>query len=1094
MTSHRLVVVVGLAVAVGFAHSAAAEAPDKRVWQNDLEAACRTARNGKGNVLVRVGAEWCGWCEKLNDEIEQAEVQKELGNFTLVYLDADKDTEPVRRLGIGPIPALRVLTPDGKVIAMHDGYLPAAELIDWLNQASGGEGDQTPEILTSTEPLDDKGVSRLFNELGRREARRREAAIRRLQSQSEAASNVVDLLRSKKLAVRLSAVELLRGWRAPIEGIDPWRAETLDETRLAALGEWAEKAAAPAEDEPLTAEELSAAQREIDKLLAGDEVEAEAIAARLARYGRRLLDEVYARLKQAAGDRERERLTWLRYRLVATDALALGWPGGLARLAANDPAVRHQAAQELAARATAADEPLLLETFGDPDPLVRELSLKALSTAGGERVSKSLLRLLDDPEPNVRAAVLKQLAQSPSPSMVSPVSKYIEAEADADLVVHAVRLLRVTGGKAAVDSLMKLLTHASWRVRAEAAEALGECVSSHQRQVAESLKADVYVALIDSLDDEDGFVVSRAMLGLRHADVPAMIEPLATAAEKRPELAKTAAEAMIGGQHTRATAIRRLWDWTAHANEDLRAAGLVGLSGATADGLGEAFEKALTDASVKVRLAAAEQLFKTWEHTRPYSEEIIVTAGAAQVDDDPFAEPPAEPPAEVEGSPAVEGPPAKGDEAASEEEQPKAKPPKRGRNRPDPWEPWLAEFRNGEGRPRWTAPLAAPLQKMLADGEPAERLAAALALVPLGHESEALPVLRDLVAADRQRLAAAARVLPWLPWDKRLAWYQELRKQAQEAEAEIQLAHQFTLLRDLRADEPLWQVVGGEQVTAAVAQELLDDLKRVYRIGQPHYGNGSPPAPQLDEEKARHFALEGTSWQRLVAMSLLLATDTETAAELAQQVYDDAAQNEETRQDALQFFLLAQKAGQSRKTALDALRKGSAGARRTALAYLARGNDPLKSFRDGAFHVESDDNVAMFGEVESEQSVAPEVPEGLAADDVRPFLTDADPALAAFAGYLLTQLGEAEGLEPLLKQWRTQGAESNVWTPLVYHAVAALDDSRHVKLLVEIYEGIDHNAVDVRDFYWAIRSMSGPEILQLRKRIRDEVGMDQLRR
>ncbi|HEV3342157.1 MAG TPA: HEAT repeat domain-containing protein, partial [Pirellulales bacterium] len=585
MNSPCFATLVALALAVGFARPAAAETPAKHVWQNDLEAACRTARNGKGSVLVRVGAEWCGWCEKLNDEIEQADVQQKLGNFTLVYLDADKNTEAVRRLGIGPIPALRVLSPDGQVVAMHDGYLRAAELIDWLDQASGGEGDQTPAILTSSEPLDDKAVSRLLAELGRREARRREAAIRRLQSQSDAAIEVVDLLRSKKLAVRLSALELLRSWRAPIEGIDPWRAETVDEARLTTLGEWAEKAAAPAEDEPLTADELSEAQREIDKLLVADEGEAEAIAARLARHGRALLEEVYARLKQTPGDRERERLTWLRYRLVATDALALGWPGGLARLAANDPAVRHQAAQELAARATAADEPLLLETFGDPDPLVRELSLKALSTAGGERVSKSLLRLLDDPEPNVRAAVLKQLAQSPSASMVSPVSKYIEGEADADLVVHAVRLLRATGGKAAVDSLMKLLKHASWRVRAEAAEALGECVSSHQQQVSGNLKADVYVALTDSLDDEDGFVVSRGMLGLRHADVPAMIEPLAAAAEKRPELAKTAAEAMIGGQHTRALAVRRLWDWTAHANDDLRAAGLIGLCGANANDL-----------------------------------------------------------------------------------------------------------------------------------------------------------------------------------------------------------------------------------------------------------------------------------------------------------------------------------------------------------------------------------------------------------------------------------------------------------------------------------------------------------------------------
>ena len=136
-----------------------------------------------------------------------------------------------------------------------------------------------------------------------------------------------------------------------------------------------------------------------------------------------------------------------------------------------------QAAQELAARAAAAEEPLLLELFGDADPLVREASLKALHAPGGERVSEALIRLLDDPEPNVRAAVLKQLAESPAASIVSTVAKYAAGEQDADLLVHAVRLLRATGGKATADSLMKLLEHASWRVRAEAAEALGLQVS-----------------------------------------------------------------------------------------------------------------------------------------------------------------------------------------------------------------------------------------------------------------------------------------------------------------------------------------------------------------------------------------------------------------------------------------------------------------------------------------------------------------------------------------------------------------------------------------------------------------------------------------
>jgi hypothetical protein len=88
-------------------------------------------------------------------------------------------------------------------------------------------------------------------------------------------------------------------------------------------------------------------------------------------------------------------------------------------------------------------------------------------------------------------------------------------------------------------------------------------------------------------------------------------------------------------------------------------------------------------------------------------------------------------------------------------------------------------------------------------------------------------------------------------------------------------------------------------------------------------------------------------------------------------------------------------------------------------------------------------------------------------------------------------LGEPAGLTPLVKQWRAD--ESSLWTPLVYHAIASLDDASQAAVLVEIYEGSEHNALNVRDFYWTIRSMTGPKLLELRKRIRDEVGMDQLR-
>ena len=209
---------------------------------------------------------------------------------------------------------------------------------------------------------------------------------------------------------------------------------------------------------------------------------------------------MYEQLRTAESDEDRARLTALRYRLVATDELALGWPGGIDRLAAPSAAERHRAMVELARRASPADEPLLLELFSDPEPLVRELALEALDKAGGAEANSALVRLLDDPDPNVQAAVLKQLAEEPGRGVVPRIAEYVSKQADTDLVVHAVRVLRATKGKAAVECLAGLLTHESWRVRAEAAEAIGEAVGDYE--MPDEDKVDAYVALVELLQDD----------------------------------------------------------------------------------------------------------------------------------------------------------------------------------------------------------------------------------------------------------------------------------------------------------------------------------------------------------------------------------------------------------------------------------------------------------------------------------------------------------------------------------------------------------------------------------------------------------------
>ncbi|HEV3022285.1 MAG TPA: thioredoxin family protein, partial [Pirellulales bacterium] len=295
------------------------------VWLDDLDAGVAEAQRRKVPLLVRVGAEWCGWCRKLDEEIVKDEVQQALGHWALVELDADKATAEVRKLGVGPIPALRVLNSSGQTLAAHDGYLTAEQLLAWLDEHFDTAGESPSDVLLSADPVDEPAVAKLLRELGRREPARREAALRRLLPHPERSAREVSaqFTRGKKLAVRLAALDLLKEWHAPVDDLDPWRPETITAERLERLAEWADQQASAAEAERqaapahLAGDELAAAQAEIERLLGADDAEAEAICARLARHGAALLNDVYDRLRQAADDQVRQRLTCLRYSLVA---------------------------------------------------------------------------------------------------------------------------------------------------------------------------------------------------------------------------------------------------------------------------------------------------------------------------------------------------------------------------------------------------------------------------------------------------------------------------------------------------------------------------------------------------------------------------------------------------------------------------------------------------------------------------------------------------------------------------------------------------------------------------------------------------------
>ena len=1115
------------------------------VWFETLARGTAEARKSERPIFLRAGGEDCRYCRAFEVELAKPEIQEELKRWTLVAIDVDESPGDARRMAVEAMPALRILTPAGKLVATREGFLPVADLADWLNEQFEAAAVPLNPELTEEGPPEAIAVTTLIREFKNRDAAIREAAVRRLLPYPEqAAAAVASAFSEGSLATRLAALELLEEWHAPVDGLDPWRPETLTAARLKSLADWggsADRAAGLPARERLTHEESNNAAELLARMITAPPDESRAIRERLARYGRLLLPSVYERLRETTTDAAREQLTSLRYRLVAPESLALGWSGGLERLAAADPETRFRAAEELFHRATSADEQLLLELFSDPAPLVREMSLRALNSIVGTNAHSALIRLLEDPEPNVRAAVLNQLAESPSRTIVPRIAEYADTETDPDLVVHAIRVLREAKGETAAQTLMKLLSHTSWQVRAESAEGLGKFIERYGNK-AEPLHAVIYTAMIDLLNDPDGFVLSRAVNVLDNADLIAAVEPLARAAEAHPELAREVIASLSRGQKQRPMAVVHLRRFSSHANSKLRAAAINALCEIDDDDLEMRLQTALQDAESEVRLAAANGLFELLNRHRPQAADATdaeTAVRAAGDDEEPapvgFLEgviralvgggrgarpvpPPRAVPSEspeVEVVPddgTVDGPvpadrpgisvkvdsgPTDVEIVVESDEEIESSNDSADGVAPDRIEAFLVEIRSGKTFGEKWGTLVVPLERMLASALPEERLAAALPLAALGHDQSAIPELLRLTLDERKFLSRSAEALPWLLSADRETLFSEMLTGASSTDEVHAIASQLTRIQTPRAGEDLWTLLGLNWIDATAAETLKASLLQFYfpnnyyqlqKAGKRTRGRAITAATPR--------AKSGPHWQRMVALALLLPFEPETVGEIARALVADPALDSAARVDAFQFLLVSESEDQGTQAAVSQLAGGSVELSDVALTYLTRGVDAINSLREGRFRVESSGrSIVHYSGRSSEQPIVPEPPPALSIEPLLPLLDSTTPRVVAQAGYLLALLERPDGLAALIDYWRTEAAEDTDWMKLVYRAIARLDDGTQLPVLKEVYARLSapEHRTELSEFYWTVRSMTHADILPFRKQIRQDVGMDSLR-
>jgi thiol-disulfide isomerase/thioredoxin len=139
-------------------------------WLADYDAALAAGRQAGQPVLVVFGAPWCEWCRKFATDLRGGPAKTALAGVTRVYLDFDAHRDLARKLGVGPIPAVRLVKATGgdpRIAGARDGYMPADEFLQWLGEARKvWAGEAPPVDLLEGDALTRAAVDKLVERFG----------------------------------------------------------------------------------------------------------------------------------------------------------------------------------------------------------------------------------------------------------------------------------------------------------------------------------------------------------------------------------------------------------------------------------------------------------------------------------------------------------------------------------------------------------------------------------------------------------------------------------------------------------------------------------------------------------------------------------------------------------------------------------------------------------------------------------------------------------------------------------------------------------------------------------------------------------------
>lgn len=107
-------------------------------WQPNMKAAHRISREQNKPMMIVFGAEWCGYCKKLErTTLENPQLSKYINNtFVSVHVDVDEEEKVAKILDVKSLPCTIILSPSADLLGRFEGYMQPTPMYQKLAAAN----------------------------------------------------------------------------------------------------------------------------------------------------------------------------------------------------------------------------------------------------------------------------------------------------------------------------------------------------------------------------------------------------------------------------------------------------------------------------------------------------------------------------------------------------------------------------------------------------------------------------------------------------------------------------------------------------------------------------------------------------------------------------------------------------------------------------------------------------------------------------------------------------------------------------------------------------------------------------------------------